>query len=332
MDPAPRHGVGVPGDGQVVGGHLGAALRVAFLTLTGPVALQLAPGVPYNPCTCSAVRLTRRPLVPRSRSISFPRVRVGKASDALREHGLHPVRVGGAAVELYTSAAYTTKDLDFVVESSPAAAGAMTDLGFQQHGRVWFEPELEVVVEFPGTALQPATANRIEVQGSEVDLISINEPTKSYEEWRRDSRGWKETAERLLDGADFSASRTRPRHPDEAAVLRRFGLERWRPFAALGGDPHPAVQIRRLRKRAGLSQKELAGKLGVSQQYVQQLEDPNRANPTCVTLRKVADALARTSQRLAAARAQWCAMTALRLVRGLDVVHGHACADGVALA
>ncbi|MFQ5742481.1 MAG: helix-turn-helix domain-containing protein [Acidobacteriota bacterium] len=114
---------------------------------------------------------------------------------------------------------------------------------------------------------------------------------KSYAEWRRHSRQWKETARQMLAGAHFSAPRTRPRDADEVAVLRRLGLDRWQPFATLEADPHPALQIRRQRKRAGLSQAELATRLGVSQQYVQQLEDPCHSNPTYATLRRVAAAL-----------------------------------------
>jgi transcriptional regulator with XRE-family HTH domain len=74
-------------------------------------------------------------------------------------------------------------------------------------------------------------------------------------------------------------------------VLRRLGLDRTLPFEAIGGTAHPATQIRRMRKRLGLSQSDLAERLGVSQQQVQQLEDPRRSNPTWRTMSKVARAL-----------------------------------------
>jgi transcriptional regulator with XRE-family HTH domain len=51
------------------------------------------------------------------------------------------------------------------------------------------------------------------------------------------------------------------------------------------------VQIRRMRKSAGLSQTDLADRLGLSQQQIQQLEDPSRSNPTWRTMSKVARAL-----------------------------------------
>ena len=52
-----------------------------------------------------------------------------------------------------------------------------------------------------------------------------------------------------------------------------------------------ALQIRVARKRAGLSQAELARRMGVTQQQTQRLEDTDRSNPTVATLRAVAAAL-----------------------------------------
>ncbi|MFQ5742480.1 MAG: hypothetical protein ACE5HV_02700 [Acidobacteriota bacterium] len=96
-------------------------------------------------------------------------------SDALRHRGLHPVLVGGAAVEIFTRAAYTTKDLDFVVDSGRSSEAAMQELGFERRGRVWFEPELEIVVEFPSGVLAPAASSKIEVEGSQVEVIAIED-------------------------------------------------------------------------------------------------------------------------------------------------------------
>lgn len=114
---------------------------------------------------------------------------------------------------------------------------------------------------------------------------------ETYEEWRERSGDWERRARELLGDADFSGPRRRPRDPDEEAALRELGLDRWRPFARLHGRSRPAFEIRRARKRAGLSQAELAARMGVSQQQVQQLEDPDRSNPTWATLRKIAEAL-----------------------------------------
>lgn len=113
----------------------------------------------------------------------------------------------------------------------------------------------------------------------------------TYDEWRRESRAWRETARSYLAEDRAYSDRTRPRNPDEAAVLRRLGLDRAQPFAGIDGSVHPAMQIRRMRKGAGLSQADLADRLGLSQQQIQQLEDPSRSNPTWRTMSKIARAL-----------------------------------------
>lgn len=51
-----------------------------------------------------------------------------------------------------------------------------------------------------------------------------------------------------------------------------------------------AIELRWARQDAGLSQAELASRVGVSQQQIAKLEKPG-ANPSIVTLRKVAAAL-----------------------------------------
>lgn len=113
----------------------------------------------------------------------------------------------------------------------------------------------------------------------------------TYDEWRRESREWRETARSYLAEGDVYGDRTRPRNPDEAAVLRRLGLDRTQPFVGIDGSVHPAMQIRRMRKSTELSQADLAERLRVSQQQVQQLEDPSRSNPTWRTMGKIARAL-----------------------------------------
>jgi len=52
-----------------------------------------------------------------------------------------------------------------------------------------------------------------------------------------------------------------------------------------------AIQIARLRESRGLTQVKLARKLGVSQQALSQLENPESARFTLRTLQRVADAL-----------------------------------------
>ena len=52
-----------------------------------------------------------------------------------------------------------------------------------------------------------------------------------------------------------------------------------------------AIQIASLRKRCGLSQKELARRLGTSQQQVSRLESPSYEGHSLSMLRRVADVL-----------------------------------------
>ena len=52
-----------------------------------------------------------------------------------------------------------------------------------------------------------------------------------------------------------------------------------------------ALQIAALRRRAGLSQKDLAGLLHTSQQQISRLESPGYDGHTLSTLRRVAEAL-----------------------------------------
>ena len=85
---------------------------------------------------------------------------------------------------------------------------------------------------------------------------------------------------------EFGIKRVRSSH---AASVRRF--DRQRPFGLANQGADAALQIRVARKRAGVSQVELARRMGVSQQQVQRLEDPRKSNPTMATLRAVAEAL-----------------------------------------
>lgn len=96
-------------------------------------------------------------------------------TDAFKAVGYKPVLVGGAAVEVYTRAAYMTVDLDFVAPSGAATSRVMAALGFRREGRVWYEPELGIVVEFPSSTLAPARATEIEVEGVAVAIIEIED-------------------------------------------------------------------------------------------------------------------------------------------------------------
>jgi hypothetical protein len=69
---------------------------------------------------------------------------------ALAQAGMRATLVGGAAIEYHAPSAYSTGDLDFVVEGRDRAAinDVLTGLGMRQHGRHWILHDL--YVEVPG--------------------------------------------------------------------------------------------------------------------------------------------------------------------------------------
>jgi transcriptional regulator with XRE-family HTH domain len=62
-------------------------------------------------------------------------------------------------------------------------------------------------------------------------------------------------------------------------------------FARAGREWDVALQIAALRRRAGLSQKDLAKRLKTSQQQISRLESPGYESHSLTTLRRVAEAL-----------------------------------------
>ncbi len=71
-----------------------------------------------------------------------------------RQSGARAVMVGGSAVEFYTAAQYTTKDIDFVSTHTGCIKAIMDELGFVNKSGTWVLPEdPTVVVEFPAGPL-----------------------------------------------------------------------------------------------------------------------------------------------------------------------------------
>lgn len=87
---------------------------------------------------------------------------VGLLERYLREVGQGVVLVGGGAVELYSSGAYTTADVDLVGPTS-AVASLLEPAGFARDGRYFTDPDLELVVEVPGNDLRE-TEEVVEVE------------------------------------------------------------------------------------------------------------------------------------------------------------------------
>lgn len=111
------------------------------------------------PAACAAycgMTLTElRAILDHSQQVSAPhveRLTVAAAviSEVLRQHGMVATLVGGGAIEFHAPGAYTTSDLDFVVEGRTRAEldAVLLDFGFARRGRHWVRGDL--FVEVPG--------------------------------------------------------------------------------------------------------------------------------------------------------------------------------------
>jgi hypothetical protein len=70
----------------------------------------------------------------------------------LRQRGIDVALSGGAAVAMYTSGKYVSKDVDLVnrhFADRSAISAAMTEIGFAEAGRHFEHPDTDYVVEFP---------------------------------------------------------------------------------------------------------------------------------------------------------------------------------------
>jgi excisionase family DNA binding protein len=77
-------------------------------------------------------------------------------------HWPAPVVVGGHAVEFYTAGSYATVDIDLAGASEPVGR-VLDGWGFEREGRHWFDEQLGLVVEVPGSALDPEAAAHVVV-------------------------------------------------------------------------------------------------------------------------------------------------------------------------
>lgn len=103
---------------------------------------------------------------------------VGVLSRAVEAAGWQaPVIVGGNAVEFYTAGDYATVDIDLVAAQEPLAQ-ILPAWGFRREGRHWIDDELGLVVEAPGSQLEPSSAERVlkvEVGGYVARVLGIED-------------------------------------------------------------------------------------------------------------------------------------------------------------
>lgn len=121
-----------------------------------------------------------REMPPETRQLAL----AGLLSAKFRAHGVTLTVVGGAAVQYYTLAEYTTKDLDAILfaDSKEIVESVMHFLGFKRTSsyRHFEHPDLPFVVEFPPSPIAVggryiAEVNKLTFGEYEVRVIRIED-------------------------------------------------------------------------------------------------------------------------------------------------------------
>lgn len=87
-----------------------------------------------------------------------------RAGDRLRRRGIRAVLTGGTCAHIRSGGAYTSRDVDFVLEALPTQAeldDALGEIGFQRVGDQYVHPAMETVIEFPSGPLAIGTDHAI---------------------------------------------------------------------------------------------------------------------------------------------------------------------------
>ena len=94
-------------------------------------------------------------------------------TQALETVGVHPILVGGGAVEFYTGGGYATGDIDMVAPEGKDTAVILSGLGFEKRGKNWINEKLNLFVEFPNSTLRPGEEFIVvDVDGVQVRMVS----------------------------------------------------------------------------------------------------------------------------------------------------------------
>jgi hypothetical protein len=109
-------------------------------------------------------------------------------TEALQTVGVHPIVVGGAAVEFYTGGEYATGDLDLIAPEGRELAVVMSALGFEKRGKSWTHEAKSIFVEFPSPVLR-SNEEWIVCRHGHVDIRIVSpedlvvERLRSYKFW-----------------------------------------------------------------------------------------------------------------------------------------------------
>lgn len=162
---------------------------------------------------------------------------VAVIEEAAAPLGIRPTVVGGMAVYFWTEGdEFATYDIDVVMTVPERLAEILAQLGFVRgrDRRHWELPGTEVLLEAPGADPRDPLAQRAAGQrraargrsrGAACRVLSkaAMKPQRiNYEEWRRDAPRRRAQTQRILAMLG-PIRRDRPRHPTEAAFLRRIG-------------------------------------------------------------------------------------------------------------
>jgi hypothetical protein len=117
---------------------------------------------------------------------------------ALAARGIRLVVVGGSAITAWDSRLHTSLDIDLVGSALTAELDEVfcDEFGLQKERRHWYDEELRLAVERPGTTLEPHGAETVELQspsGAPVLVMALEdlvvsrvlewEATGAFEAW-----------------------------------------------------------------------------------------------------------------------------------------------------
>jgi len=148
---------------------------------------------------------------------------------------LPPVVVGGHAVEFYTAGGYATVDIDLVSAHEPLEQ-VLPEWGFEARGRHWLHEGLGLVVEAPGSHLDPGQrerVTRVEIAGATAYVLGVEDVIvdrmAACVHWRSEEDcGW---AAVLLDlhaahlDLDYLVERARAQEVEERLATVVDGLD-----------------------------------------------------------------------------------------------------------
>ncbi len=160
---------------------------------------------------------------------------LGIVADRLREIGVEPILVGGAALEFYTAGGYSTGDVDLAMPKGPDVDAAFADLGFEKEGRFWIREDLELYFEAPAPAGLPgetAPRTEIEIEGLKIVVLGLEDllvdRVRAWVHWRsEEDRRWaRHLAVLYADRLDRRYLYQRAADiPEEAAALEQLFRE-----------------------------------------------------------------------------------------------------------